>query len=426
LSLLRLMVHSMAGDMVSELHVPPCTKVCELKRQIRASGGPVITSQVIVHAGSVLDDSATVQDCGIAEAVCLQLACVSAPALLENIKVVARCRPMSMCDIEAGHQKILQIRSDGSGCAVSLHIPGQGDDNTRDFTFDAAFDEHCSQQQIFETVGRGIVDDVMDGYNGTIMSYGQTGAGKSFTIFGSRPDFSQTLPWQPGLLPRSFDYLFARMTKLPNMHWNVCCSFIEIHNEEVRDLLSNHPRQRLQLKEHPDGVYVKGLINFRVNTADEIHGVFARGHQNSSASKMDAEACRTATIFTKTVESRNVLGQICRGKLNMVECKGSERLKKSATGDRLKDAAQISMTISALRNVISALVNGKSAHIPYRDSKFTRLLKDSLGGNAKTVFIANLSPVDYNYDETMGTLRFAYRAKSIQNKPAINVINTLE
>merc|ERR1712008_247351 len=191
----------------------------------------------------------------------------------------------------------------------------------------------------------------------------------------------------------------------------------------VRDLLSEHPSQPLQLKDHPhEGIYIKDVTTFTPNTAQEIRRVFALGLRNSSANpgNRKVEAPRAETIFTITVESCNSLGQICRGKLNVVECKGSERQSKTA-GERLKDAARISLSLPALGNVVSALVDGKSSHIPYRDSKFTRLLQESLGGNAKTVWIANLNPADYSYDETLSTLRYAYRAKSIRNNPKINM-----
>ena len=186
------------------------------------------------------------------------------------------------------------------------------------------------------------------------------------------------------------------------------------------------------LKEDPDkGVYVKDLTSFVVKGVGEINNVLKVGKKNRSvgATLMNADSSRSHSIFTITVEcSQRRAGDpsdaephITVGKLNLVDLAGSERQAKTgSTGDRLKEATKINLSLSALGNVISALVDGKSSHIPYRDSKLTRLLQDSLGGNTKTVMIANLGPADYNFDETMSTLRYANRAKNIKNKPTIN------
>merc|ERR1719181_2664546 len=153
-----------------------------------------------------------------------------------------------------------------------------------------------------------------------------------------------------------------------------------------------------------------------------MHQVMAAGQRNRSvgSTMMNAESSRSHSIFTITIETAE--GERVRaGKLNMVDLAGSERQSKTgATGETLKEATKINLSLSALGNVISALVDGKSAHIPYRDSKLTRLLQDSLGGNTKTVMVANVGPADYNFEETLSTLRYAYRAKSIKNKPRIN------
>ena len=208
-------------------------------------------------------------------------------------------------------------------------------------------------------------------------------------------------------------------------------SFLEIYNENVRDLLGKDQSKTCDLKETPErGVYVKDLTTFVVKSVSEIRKVLEVGKKNRSvgATLMNADSSRSHSIFTVTVETsevdpggRDEDAHIRVGKLNLVDLAGSERQSKTqATGDRLKEATKINLSLSALGNVISALVDGKSAHIPYRDSKLTRLLQDSLGGNTKTVMIANLGPADYNFDETMSTLRYANRAKNIKNKPKIN------
>ena len=203
---------------------------------------------------------------------------------------------------------------------------------------------------------------------------------------------------------------------------------MEIYNEEVRDLLSKNPKNRLELHEKVDsGVYVKDLSYFAAKTADEVRKIMYIGSKNRSvgATNMNAHSSRSHSLFTITVE-RSELGadnkqHIRVGKLNMVDLAGSERIAKTgATGDRLKEATKINLSLSTLCHVISSLTDPKATYIPYRDSKLTRLLQDSLGGNTKTVMIANVGPADYNFDETMNTLRYASRAKNIQNKPRIN------
>ena len=217
-------------------------------------------------------------------------------------------------------------------------------------------------------------------------------------------------------------------------------SYIEIYNEEIRDLLSKNPQNKLELKENPEkGVYVKGLTAFVVKGVKEILNVITVGKRNRTVGEtlMNQDSSRSHAIFMITIESSTITtpqGQaspgmenkesastIRVGKLNLVDLAGSERQSKTgATGDRLKEATKINLSLSALGNVISALVDGKGGHIPYRDSKLTRMLQDSLGGNTKTLMIANVGPADMNFDETLSTLRYANRAKNIKNKPKIN------
>lgn len=342
----------------------------------------------------------------------------------EAVRVVVRCRPMFGKELNEGREKIVFCNL--KAASIFLQKPGGTASDGKDFTYDAVFDETCTQAGIFEDTGLDIVDSVMDGYNGTIFAYGQTGAGKSHTMAG--PNNGKCDSADQGLLPRSFIHLFGQMTGTANTQWLVRGSYLEIYNEEIRDLLSKNPKDRCELKDHPNGgVFVKDLSAFVVKSAEEMQDVFVSGVNNRSvgATNMNAESSRSHSIFTVTVEACEIGkdgdNHIRAGKLNMVDLAGSERQSKTgATGDRLKEATKINLSLSALGNVISALVDGKSAHVPYRDSKLTRLLQDSLGGNTKTVMVANCGPADYNFDETLSTLRYAYRAKSIKNKPKIN------
>lgn len=246
-----------------------------------------------------------------------------------------------------------------------------------------------------------------------------------------------------GIIPNSFQHIFERVAVLENQQFLVRASYLEIYNEEIRDLLSKDPRNKLDLKEHPDrGVYVKDLATFAVKNAEEIDKVMQAGKRNRStgATLMNQNSSRSHSVFTIIVEccdnSGKGLGgdaspkhqrdhlqqQIIRvGKLNLVDLAGSERQSKAGTtGERFKEATKINLSLSALGNVITALVDGRAQHVPYRDSKLTRLLQSSLGGNTKTVMCANCGPADYNYDETLSTLRYANRAKNIKNKPHVN------
>ena len=251
---------------------------------------------------------------------------------------------------------------------------------------------------------------------------GQTGCGKSFSMEGIHDH-----PDHRGITPRSFEHVFQEVGLRSDTKFLVRASYLEIYNENIRDLLGKDHLQKLDLKEHPDkGVYVKDLSQIVVHNAEEVARLMSKGTANRSvgATAMNADSSRSHSIFTLYIEMCEAQGnadKIRAGKLNLVDLAGSERQSKTqATGDRLKEATKINLSLSALGNVISALVDGKAKHIPYRDSKLTRLLQDSLGGNTKTLMVAAISPADNNYDETLSTLRYANRAKNIKNKAVIN------
>uniref|UniRef100_A0A8B9CUB8 Kinesin-like protein n=1 Tax=Anser brachyrhynchus TaxID=132585 RepID=A0A8B9CUB8_9AVES len=277
--------------------------------------------------------------------------------------------------------------------------------------------------ELYDETFRPLVDSVLQGFNGTIFAYGQTGTGKTYTMEGVRGD-----PEKRGVIPNSFDHIFTHISRSQNQQYLVRASYLEIYQEEIRDLLSKDQSKRLELKERPDtGVYVKDLSSFVTKSVKEIEHVMNVGNQNRSvgATNMNEHSSRSHAIFVITIECSELgldgENHIRVGKLNLVDLAGSERQAKTgAQGERLKEATKINLSLSALGNVISALVDGKSTHIPYRDSKLTRLLQDSLGGNAKTVMVANIGPASYNVEETLTTLRYANRAKNIKNKPRVN------
>ncbi|KAM8796368.1 kinesin-like protein KIF17 [Eudromia elegans] len=233
---------------------------------------------------------------------------------------------------------------------------------------------------------------------------------------------------QKGIIPRAFEHIFESVQCAENAKFLVRASYLEIYNEDVRDLLGADTKQKLELKEHPEkGVYVKGLSLHTVQSVAQCERIMETGWRNRAVgyTLMNKDSSRSHSIFTIDMEICTVdeRGQdhLRAAKLNLVDLAGSERQSKTgATGERLKEATKINLSLSALGNVISALVDGRCKHIPYRDSKLTRLLQDSLGGNTKTLMVACLSPADSNYDETLSTLRYANRAKNIKNKPCIN------
>ncbi len=234
-------------------------------------------------------------------------------------------------------------------------------------------------------------------------------------------------PVLKGIMPRTFETIFKSIECDTKKQYLVRASYLEIYNEEIRDLLSKNGSNKLELKEKDNTVYVKDLSTFVVKNPNDLLDVFNEGTVNRhvGATDMNEQSSRSHSLFTITVESSEVgadgKSHIKVGKLNIVDLAGSERQSKTkAEGDRLKEGIKINLSLSTLCHVISSLTDPKCTFVPYRDSKLTRLLQDSLGGNTKTVMIANIGPADYNMEETLSTLRYASRAKNIQNKPRIN------
>ncbi|KAG2431845.1 hypothetical protein HXX76_009338 [Chlamydomonas incerta] len=352
----------------------------------------------------------------------------------ESVKVVVRCRPLNGKEKADGRTRIVDMDVD-SGQVKVRNPKADASEPPKAFTFDQVYDWNCLQRDVFDITARPLIDCSIEGYNGTIFAYGQTGTGKSHTMEGKDEP-----PELRGLIPNTFRYVFEIIARdSGTKEFLVRSSYLEIYNEEVRDLLGKDHSKKMELKESPDrGVYVKDLSQFVCKNYEEMNKVLLAGKDNRQvgATMMNQDSSRSHSIFTITIECIEKLesaaaakpgakkddsNHVRVGKLNLVDLAGSERQDKTgATGDRLKEGIKINLSLTALGNVISALVDGKSGHIPYRDSKLTRLLQDSLGGNTKTVMVANIGPADWNYDETMSTLRYANRAKNIQNKPKIN------
>ncbi|XP_032403994.1 LOW QUALITY PROTEIN: kinesin-like protein KIF15 [Xiphophorus hellerii] len=347
----------------------------------------------------------------------------------DSIKVFVRVRPLTQgtgLTTDGDQSLCLNVSSPNTIRLLSKPEP-------RTFIYDHVADMDTSQDSVFTSVAKNIVESCMNGYNGTIFAYGQTGSGKTFTMLGPSEldNFTDELR---GVIPRSFEYLFFLIgreveTSGKSKSFLCKCSFIEIYNEQIYDLLDSASASLFLRENIKKGVFVEGAVEKFVNSASEAYQVLSMGWRNRrvASTSMNRESSRSHAVFTMTLESkesRNEVVNIRRSQLNLVDLAGSERQKDThAEGSRLKEASSINRSLMCLGQVIMALVdvsNGKSRHICYRESKLTFLLKDSLGGNAKTYIIANVHPGSKCFGETLSTLQFAQRAKLIKNKAVIN------
>jgi hypothetical protein len=350
-----------------------------------------------------------------------------------NVKVAVRCRPMSSKETARGCQNIILI----SGTKITINgVDAQHE--SKDFTFDFCYGPDSEQNSVYLDLGQPMLKQALDGFNATVFAYGQTGSGKSFSMMGTDSD-----PNLKGIIPQLNDDLFVKVKeKLTLMQekaekensnaktkFMVSASFLEVYNEEIKDLLNPSDR-KLKIHEHPkQGIYVEDLCELVVRDSKDLLKLIYQGNavRRVAATKMNEESSRSHSVFTIKIEQQTVTElaggvtreQTVKAKLNLVDLAGSERAAKTgASGSTLKEGANINLSLMALGNVINMLSEGKKVKnkvIPYRDSKLTRLLQESLGGNAATTMIAAISPADYNYSETLSTLRYANRAKSIAN-----------
>lgn len=275
---------------------------------------------------------------------------------------------------------------------------------------------------MYQFIGQSIIKDVMEGYNGTIFAYGQTGSGKSYTMMGS-DIYDEELQ---GIIPRSVMTVFNEIETVDiETEFTIRCSMLEIYRERLNDLLIPQDMQiNLKIKEAPQrGIYVDGLTEECVGDPKELFECIDYGNSNRkiASTEMNSESSRSHSLFFLCVEQKFTNGTEKKGQLNLVDLAGSEKIHKTKVeGENLEEAKKINLSLSALGNVINSLTSGKD-HIPYRDSKLTRLLQESLGGNYKTTLMVACSPHPRNFEETISTLKFAIRAKTIKNKPKVNV-----
>ena len=331
-----------------------------------------------------------------------------------NVNVICRFRPINDLERASGNEQICDYTS-----PTSLTFHSSREKNVYRFNFDRIFPPSSTQQDIYDFGVKGIIDSVLDGYNGTVLAYGQTSSGKTYTMQGEMEEQSKQ-----GIIPRMISHVFKHIYKHEDTDFMIKVSMIEIYQEKIRDLF-DVSRVNLNIREDSiKGIYVDGASERYVGCPNDVLALLEMGSANraQAATNMNEHSSRSHSIFILTINQTNKKeGYSKIGKLYLVDLAGSEKISKTgATGHTLEEAKIINKSLTTLGRVINNLTDGKSTHIPYRESKLTRVLQESLGGNSKTCLIITCSPSIYNESESLSTLRFGERAKKIKNKPKIN------
>ena len=331
-----------------------------------------------------------------------------------NVNVICRFRPINDLERASGNEQICDYTS-----PTSLTFHSSREKNVYRFNFDRIFPPSSTQQDIYDFGVKGIIDSVLDGYNGTVLAYGQTSSGKTYTMQGEMEEQSKQ-----GIIPRMISHVFKHIYKHEDTDFMIKVSMIEIYQEKIRDLF-DVSRVNLNIREDSiKGIYVDGASERYVGCPNDVLALLEIGSANraQAATNMNEYSSRSHSIFILTINQTNKKeGYSKIGKLYLVDLAGSEKISKTgATGHTLEEAKIINKSLTTLGRVINNLTDGKSTHIPYRESKLTRVLQESLGGNSKTCLIITCSPSIYNESESLSTLRFGERAKKIKNKPKIN------
>ncbi|XP_066858234.1 kinesin-like protein KIF1A isoform X3 [Anser cygnoides] len=357
-----------------------------------------------------------------------------------SVKVAVRVRPFNSREMSRESKCIIQM----SGSTTTILNPKQPKETPKSFSFDYSYWSHttpadinyASQKQVYRDIGEEMLQHAFEGYNVCIFAYGQTGAGKSYTMMGKQEKDQQ------GIIPQLCEDLFSRIndTTNDNMSYSVEVSYMEIYCERVRDLLNPKNKGNLRVREHPlMGPYVEDLSKLAVTSYNDIQDLMDSGNKarTVAATNMNETSSRSHAVFNiiftqKRHDAETNITTEKVSKISLVDLAGSERADSTgAKGTRLKEGANINKSLTTLGKVISALAEmdsgpnknkkkKKTDFIPYRDSVLTWLLRENLGGNSRTAMVAALSPADINYDETLSTLRYADRAKQIRCNAVIN------
>ncbi|XP_045809154.1 kinesin-like protein KIN-5C [Trifolium pratense] len=355
-----------------------------------------------------------------------------------NVQVLLRCRPFSEDELRTNAPQVVSCNDYNREVSVSQNVAGKHFD--RVFTFDKVFGPSAKQKDLYDQAVIPIVNEVLEGFNCTIFAYGQTGTGKTYTMEGdskkTKSGPNGELPAEAGVIPRAVKQIFDTLEG-QNAEYSVKVTFLELYNEEITDLLAPEEISKVSLEEKQKkqlplmedgkgGVLVRGLEEEIVTSANEIFTLLERGSakRRTAETLLNKQSSRSHSLFSITIHIKEATPEgeelIKCGKLNLVDLAGSENISRSGAREgRAREAGEINKSLLTLGRVISALVE-HLGHIPYRDSKLTRLLRDSLGGRTKTCIIATVSPAVHCLEETLSTLDYAHRAKNIRNKPEVN------
>ncbi|XP_010008683.1 PREDICTED: kinesin-like protein KIF27, partial [Nestor notabilis] len=348
------------------------------------------------------------------------------------VKVAVRIRPLLSKEVLHNHQVCVRLVPNTQQIIIG---------KDRVFTFDFVFGKNSTQEEVYTVCIKPLLVSLTEGYNATVFAYGQTGSGKTYTIGGGH--IASVAEDEKGIIPRAIQELFQHISENRNIDFHVKVSYIEVYKEELRDLLDLETSvKELHIREDEKGnTVIVGAKEFQVECADEVMTLLESGNaaRHTGTTQMNEHSSRSHAIFTISIcQKRSVESQkntdaaqnsswksaeMIASKFHFVDLAGSERVTKTGnTGERFKESIQINSGLLALGNVISALGDPKrkSVHVPYRDAKITRILKDSLGGNARTVMITCISPSSSDFDESLNSLKYANRAKNIRNKPVVN------
>ncbi|KAJ7416730.1 kinesin family member 27 [Willisornis vidua] len=341
------------------------------------------------------------------------------------VKVAVRVRPLLSKEVLHNHQVCVRLVPNAKQIII-------GKDHV--FTFDFVFGKSSTQEEVYTVCIKPLLVSLTEGYNATVFAYGQTGSGKTYTIRGNH--IASVAVEEKGIIPRAIQELFQLISENHNISFHVKVSYVEVYKEELRDLLELETSvKELHIREDEKGnTVIVGAKEFQVECADEVISLLESGNaaRHTGSTQMNEHSSRSHAIFTITIcqkqsaesqKNTDAARDLITSKFHFVDLAGSERVAKTGnTGERFKESIQINSGLLALGNVISALGDPKrkSVHIPYRDAKITRILKDSLGGNAKTVMITCISPSALDFDESLNSLKYANRAKNIRNKPVVN------
>ncbi|KAK7407182.1 hypothetical protein VNO78_08883 [Psophocarpus tetragonolobus] len=336
-----------------------------------------------------------------------------------NIRVYCRCRPLNKAEISAGCNTVVDFDAAKDGC---LGILTSGS-TKKSFRFDRVYTPKDDQVDVFADASSMVIS-VLDGYNVCIFAYGQTGTGKTFTMEGTEQN--------RGVNYRTLEHLFkVSKERSETFSYDISVSVIEVYNEQIRDLLATgQTSKRLEIKQASEGFHhVPGVVEAKIDNINEVWNVLQAGNNARAvgSNNVNEHSSRSHCLLCITVKTKNLLNDECtKSKLWLVDLAGSERLAKTdVQGERLKEAQNINRSLSALGDVISALA-AKSSHIPYRNSKLTHLLQDSLGGDSKTLMFVQISPSDQDVGETLSSLNFATRVRGVELGPVKKQVDTSE